>query len=186
MSSLYDDLYKKASSVKQSLKDNRELYKKFIPFAENFAYADFHWMEVVLVDKWKDDKGKERLTFTDGKAIEFAISKNRFEVLKQSELGQILKFKLHKQEIKKEVENRFSWLGKNIITEYKHIPLIAEKSEKQHWEILEDTFAIVDYINKEKTSFTQLLQITKKSFSRKSKVNYKLEISLQQRFTLKK
>lgn len=150
LSSLYDELYKKANSIKHSLKDNRELYKKFIPFAENFAYADFDWTEVVLVDKWKDDKGKERLTFTDGKTKEFAISKNRFEVLKQSEFGQILKFKLHKQEIKKEVENRFSWLGKNIITEYKYIPLIAENSEKQHWEILDETFAIVDYINKEK------------------------------------
>ncbi|WP_188050259.1 M48 family metallopeptidase [Flavobacterium sp. GP15] len=150
LSSLFNELYNKANSVKQSLKDNRELYKKYIPLAENFAYADFDWTEVVLVDKWKDDKGKERLTLSDGKTIEFAISKNRFEVLKQSELGQILKFKLHKQEIKKEVENRFSWLGKNVITEYKYIPLIAEKSEKKHWEILEDTFAIVDYINKEK------------------------------------
>jgi hypothetical protein len=150
LSSLFDELHKKASSIKQSLKDNRELYKKYIPFAESFAYADFDWTELVLVDKWKDDKGKDRLTFTDGKTIEFAISKNRFETLKQSELGQILKFKLHKQEIKKEVENKFSWLGKNVITEYKYIPLITEKSEKKHWEILEDTFAIVDHINKEK------------------------------------
>ena len=150
LSSLFDELHKKASSIKQSLKDNRELYKKYIPFAENFAYADFDWTELVLVDKWKDDKGKDRLTFTDGKTIEFAISKNRFETLKQSELGQILKFKLHKQEIKKEVEAKFAWFGKTIVTEHKYIPLIAEKSEKKHWEILEDTFAIVDYINKEK------------------------------------
>lgn len=151
LSPQYEDLSKKASSNKQSLTDNRELYKKFIPLAENFAYADFLWTEVVLVDKWKDDKGKDRLTFTDGKSIEFVIGKNRFEVLKQSELGQILKFKLHKQEIKKEVEAKFSWLGKTVVTEYKHIPLVAEKSEKKHWEILEDTFAIVDYINKEKS-----------------------------------
>ncbi|MDD4410889.1 MAG: hypothetical protein PHE32_04250 [Candidatus Shapirobacteria bacterium] len=151
LSPQYEDLFKKASSNKQSLTDNRELYKKFIPLAENFAYADFLWTEVVLVDKWKDDKGKDRFTFTDGKSIEFVIGKNRFEVLKQSELGQILKFKLHKQEIKKEVEAKFSWLGKTVVTEYKHIPLVAEKSEKKHWEILEDTFAIVDYINKEKS-----------------------------------
>jgi hypothetical protein len=150
LSALYEDLLKKVSAVKLSLEDNCELYKKYIQLAENFAYADFDWKEVVLADKWKDDKGKDRLTFTDGKTIDFAISKNRYEVLKQSELGQIFKFKLHKQEIKKEVENRFSWLGKTIITEYKYIPLIAEKSEKQHWEILEDSFAIVDYINKEK------------------------------------
>lgn len=150
LSTVFDDLHKKASSVKQSLKDNRELYKKYIPFAENFAYADFDWKEVVLTDKWKNDKEKERLTFTDGKTIEFAIGKNRFEVLKQSELGQVFRFKLHKQEIKKEVENSFSWLNKNIIIEYKYIPLIADKTEKQRWEILNDTFAIVDYINKEK------------------------------------
>lgn len=150
LSSLFDELHEKASSIKQSLKDNRELYKKYIPFAENFAYADFDWTELVLVDKWKDDKGKDRLTFTDGKTIDFAISKNRFETLKQSELGQILKFKLHKQEIKKEVEAKFAWFGKTIVTEHKYIPLIAEKSEKKHWEILEDTFAIVDYNNKEK------------------------------------
>ncbi|AZA93637.1 Uncharacterised protein [Chryseobacterium nakagawai] len=150
LSSLFDELHEKASSIKQSLKDNRELYKNYIPFAENFAYADLDWTELVLVDKWKDDKGKDRLTFTDGKTIDFAISKNRFETLKQSELGQILKFKLHKQEIKKEVEAKFAWSGKTIVTDHKYIPLIAEKSEKKHWEILEDTFAFVDYINKEK------------------------------------
>ncbi|WP_267740229.1 tetratricopeptide repeat protein [Myroides injenensis] len=150
LSSLFDELHEKASSIKKSLKDNRELYKKHIPFAESFTYADFDWTELVLVDKWKDDKGKDRLTFTDGKTIEFAIGKNRFEVLKQSELGQILKFKLYKQEIKKEVKNRFYSFGQRYITEYKYIPLITEKSEKKHWEILEDTFAIVDYINKEK------------------------------------
>lgn len=150
LSSLFDELHEKTSSIKQSLKDNRELYKKYIPFAENFAYADFDWTELVLVDKWKDDKEKDRLTFTDGKTIEFAIGKNRFEALKQSDLGQILKFKLHKQEIKKEVENTYSWMSKKIVVEYKYIPLIAEKSEKKHWEILEDTFAIVDYNNKEK------------------------------------
>ena len=146
----FETLYKKTIAVELSLKDNRELYKKYIPFAENLAYEDFDWTELVLVDKWKDDKGKDRLTFTDGKKIEFAIGKNRFEILKQSELGQIFKFKLHKQEIKKEVEAKFAWMGKTIVTEYKNIPLIADKTEKKHWEILNDTFAIIDYINKEK------------------------------------
>ncbi|WP_411897403.1 tetratricopeptide repeat protein [Elizabethkingia occulta] len=150
LSSLFDELHKKSSSVKQSLKDNQELYKKYIPFAENFAYADFDWTELVLVDKWKDDKGKDRLTFTDGKTIEFVIGKNRFEVFKQCELGHIYKFKLHKQEIKKEVENTYSWMSRNIVTEYKYFPLITEKSEKKNWTILDDTFAVVDYINNEK------------------------------------
>lgn len=146
----FDKLYQKASSVKRSLKDNLELYKKHTPFADAFAYADFDWIEVVLIDKWKDNKGKGRLTFTDGKTIEFVVRQNSFEVFKQSELGQIVKFKLHKQEIKKEVENAYSWLRKSIVIENKYIPLVAEKTEKKHWEILDDTFAVVDYVNKEK------------------------------------
>src|SRR5690606_13402540 len=76
--------------------------------------------------------------------------KNRFEILKQSKLGQIFKFKLHKQEIKKEVEAKFAWFGKTVVSEYKYIPLIAYKTEKEYWEILNDTFAVVDHINKEK------------------------------------
>jgi hypothetical protein len=136
--------------VKKSSADNQALYKKYIQFAENFAYADIDWTEVVLVDKWKDEKGKERLTLTNGKTIEFAINRNRFEILKHLELGQILMFKLHKQEFKKEVEGKFAWLGKTIVIDYKYIPLVVEKSEKKHWAILEDTFAFVEYINKEK------------------------------------
>ena len=150
LSLVFDELYKKASSVKKSLKDNQELYKKYIPFAENFVYDDIGWTELVLVDKWQDSKGKDRLTFTDGKVIEFVIGKNRLEILKQSELGQIFKFKLYKQEIKKEVEAKSVCLNKTIGIQGKYIPLIAEKTEKKQWEILSDTFAIVDYINKEK------------------------------------
>lgn len=164
LSSIFDELLQKASSDKQNLKDNWDLYKKYIPFAENFAYADFDWTEVVLADKWKDDNGKERLTFTDGKTIEFAIGKNRFEVLRQSELGQIFKFKLHKQEIKKEVEAKFAWFGKTVVTEYKYIPLIVGKTEKKQWEIFEDTFAIIDYINKEKNIIHAITTDNKKVY----------------------
>ena len=130
-----------------------------------------------MVDKWKDDKGKERLTFTDGKTIDFTIGKNRFEVLKQSELGQIFKFKFHKQEIKKEVENTYSWMSRNIVTEYKYFPLITEKSEKKNWTILDDTFAVVDYINKEKNIIHVITSDNKEVFSLRLKVNYKLGIS---------
>lgn len=176
LSSAFDELYIKASSVKQSVKDNQELYKKYIPFAENFAYADFEWTEVVLVDKWKDYKGKERLTFTDGKTIEFVIGKSRFEILKQSELGQIFKFKFNKQDIKKEVDNTFSWISKKIVVEYKYIPLIVEKTEKKHWEILNDAFVVVDYINKEKNIIHAITTDNKEVFFLKLKMNYKLEI----------
>jgi hypothetical protein len=173
LSPLYEDFSKKTSSVKQSLTDNRELYKKCIPFAENFAYADFDWTEVILADKWKDDKGKERLTFTDGKTIEFAISKNRFEVLKQSELGQILKFKLHKQEIKKEVEAKFAWGEKTVVTEQKYIPLLAEKSEKENWSILQIEYGFVEYVNTDKQVLHIISNTSKELFQKYDKDNFK-------------
>ncbi len=150
LSSLFDELQQKVNSVNLSLKDNRELYKEYIPLAENFAYSDIDWTELVLIDKWKDKKGKERLTFTNGKTIELAIGKNRFDITRQTDLGQVLKFKLHRQEIKTEVEEKFDWLGKTVSTEYKYIPLIVNKTEKEYWSILEDTTAVVDYINKAK------------------------------------
>jgi len=200
LSSNFEELYQKANVVKQDLKDNRELYKKYIPLSENFAYADFDWTEVVLFDKWKDDKGKERLTFTDGKTIDFSISVNRFKILKQYEMGQVFRFKLYKQEIKKEIPSQYSWMGSVITTEYKYIPLLAEKSEKDTWSILDDTYAVVDYYNKEnnlihaitfdnkKIFFPQLknqLQIgdflTSKFFLRNKKGEIKTEIKQVQK-----
>lgn len=191
----FEELYQIATPSKSSLKDNRELYKKHIPFAENFAYSDFNWTEVVLVDKWKDNKGKDRLTFTDGKTIEFVVSQSRFELLKQVQLGQIFKFKLHKQKVDNKDEGTFGGFMKNSMTEYMYTPLITEKSERVHWDILEDTFAVVDYINTEKnvihaittknneTFFPQVkpeLQvgdfITSKSFIKKIKDESRIEL----------
>lgn len=172
LSSLFDELHKKANSIKQSVKDNRELYKKYIPFAENFAYADFDWTELVLVDKWKDDKGKDRLTFTDGKTIEFVIGKNRFEIFKQSELGQIFKFKLHKEEIKKEVKAKY-WIGKTVVTEYKYIPLITDKTEQENWSILEEEYGFIEYVNTEKKILHILSNTNKELFQKYDKDIFK-------------
>ncbi len=174
LSLIFNDLHKKAGSVELSVKDNHELYKTYIPFAEDFAYVDFEWTEVVLADKWKDKKGKERLTFTDGKTIEFVIGKNRFEVLKKMELGQVSKFKLYRQEIKKEIENRRYSLRKKNIVEYKYIPLLVEKTEKVQWSILEDTTAIVDSINKEKSIIHAITTENKEVFFPQIKTELKI------------
>jgi hypothetical protein len=134
-----------------SITDNRELYNKFIPVAENFAYQDINWTEFILVDKWKTEDKKERVAFINSdSSIEFSVGLNRFAGLKKFRIGQICKFKLYKQEIKKEVDSSYSWQPKRVITEYKYIPLIVEQSEKEDWSILGDCFAVVDYINKEK------------------------------------
>jgi hypothetical protein len=118
--------------------------------AEEFAYSDFDWIELILVDKWKDDNGKERFAFADGKGIELTISKNRFEKLKKLEIGQVINFKIHKQEITKEVEGKFAWEKKKTVKDYKFIPLLAGFSDKGKWSTLEVEYGYIEYINKEK------------------------------------
>lgn len=150
LSSDFGSIYSRAQSAKLNITDNRELYNKFIPIAENFAYQDINWREFVLVDKWKNEE-KERITFINSdSSIEFSIGINRLAGLRKIRIGQICKLKLHKQEVKKEVDSPYSWQPKRIIVEYKYIPLIIEQSDKEDWAILEDCFAVVDYINIDK------------------------------------
>ncbi|KAA6329520.1 hypothetical protein EZS27_021679 [termite gut metagenome] len=150
LSALYEELKSKINISNSNIKTNRDLYKKYIPLAESFAYQDIDWTEVVLVDRWKNEDKKEKLAFTDGKSIDFSVGINRFTRLEHPEQGQIYKFKLHKQEIKKEIESKDIWKRKTIVTEYKYIPLIVEKSDKKDWSILPTQYGYIEYINIEK------------------------------------
>lgn len=151
----FDKLYKNVSLVKLNIKNNQDLYKKYILLAENFAYADIEWKEFVLIDKWNDDKGKERLNFTDGKKDSFIVRRNRFDSLKNAEQGAVFKFKIYKKmrldiEEIRNMREKLPYSIEKIIIESRDIPLMVEKSDKNNWEILEDTFAVVDYINTDK------------------------------------
>lgn len=131
LSDKFFELFEKANTANKTMNNNKELYKKYITIAETFAYNDIEWLEFALVSKNKDDNGKTYFNFTDEKNIKFRINKNRFSQFNDVPLGQIFKFKIH-------------------IKEHKYIPLLIEKSEKKNWEILEDAFAVVDYINNDK------------------------------------
>jgi hypothetical protein len=146
----YENLSQKTSMVNLTIKDNFALYEKYIPFAEEFAYNDITWTEVALVDRWKTEEKKERLCFTDGNDIELTIGIGRFPILKKAKVGEIYKFKLDKQENKKEVESQYSWQPKKIITEYKYISLLVEKSCKSNWAILPEKYGFIEYINQAK------------------------------------
>lgn len=152
LSAYFEELYQKVNGIELSLEENHELYKKYIPFAENFAYSDLDWTEVVLVDKWKDNKGKERLIFTNGKMVEFVTDKNRFEILKHYELGKVYKFKIYDKNITEEDFSLSYFTNESLTIDVheKYIPLTADNTEKENWGILDETFAVVDYINKEK------------------------------------
>jgi hypothetical protein len=152
LSQEYNNLYRKANNVNLTIKDNNVIYNKYIPFAEEFAYKDIAWTEVVLVDRWKNDEKKERLSFTDGNNIELSIGVGRFQILKKTKVGEIYKFKLNKQEVKKEFDTPYGFglLPAKRITEYKCIPLLAERTDKETWAILPEKYGFIEYINQEK------------------------------------
>lgn len=130
------------NGIQTQKKDNLELYNEYIIVAENFAYQDISWTELVFVDKWKNDKNKEKLSFTDGNNLNLSINATRFQILKSIEFGQVIKFKLHNKLVE----------DKNKLHHFKqeYFPLLVEKSDKPKWSCLEDIVAVVDYINIEK------------------------------------
>jgi hypothetical protein len=201
VSQLFEELYTKVKTAKSDLPDNSALYKKYISLADEFAYADFEWTEAVLVNTWKDDNGKERLAFSNGYSIEFTVGKSRFAAFTPSAVGQIFRFKLYQEEIKKEVEITYGW-GKKTIVEYRYTPLLAERTDKERWSILEETFAVVQYINIEKqivhaitndhkeVFFPQIREALKKGdfikarrYNRKVKEETRMELKQIQRIT---
>ena len=122
--------------------DNSKLYIEKIKLAEDFAYQDIKWTELVLTEKWKNDKNKEKLNFTNGNLIDLSVSTNRFAILRNAEIGDVIKFKLHNKLLEDKTKlNHFK---------YDYVPLIVEKSDKQKWSILEEATAIVDYVNVER------------------------------------
>jgi len=186
LSELFIEISNKTKNQNTYLKDNKSIYEKYIPIAEQYAYKQIEWTELILVDNWKNDKGKDRIAFTNGKTIDLSIGSRRFTQLKQSSLGNIYKFKLHKQEIKKEVEGKYSWMGKTTITECKYIPLIVEKSDKADWSILDDICAIVDYINIEKKIIHAITADNKEVFFPQDKIQLQIGDFIKAKYFTKK
>ena len=186
LSELFNELSDKTKNQNTNLKDNKSIYDKYIPIAEQYAYKQIEWTEVIFVDNWKNDEGKERIAFTNGKTIDFSIGSRRFPQLKQSSIGNIYKFKLHKQEIKKEVEAKYSWMGKTTITEYKYIPLIVEKSDKTDWSILDDIYATIDYINVEKKVIHAITTDNKEVFFPQDKIQLQIGDIIKAKYFTKK
>lgn len=145
-----DILLSQCLSVTSRLQDNKNLYLDNIPIAEEYAYSDIPFVEVVLVDEWKNDKGKSMLTFVNADAIEFTVNKNRFQILKDCHIGQVWFFKLYKEEITHTIPSQYSWQPSKTEMQTKYIPLIATASELADWQILPEKYGYVHYVNTEK------------------------------------
>ena len=148
-----ENLLEQCSSAAPAKDKNASLYAEFIPDAEERAYSDIPYTELVLVDKWKNDDGKEMMTFVDGDSIEFTTNKKRFPILRDSHLGQVWRVKLYKDETENIVPNTYSWLSpkKEIIVKY--VPLIITASDVKDWLSLPITYGIVQHVNTEKKTY---------------------------------
>jgi hypothetical protein len=169
---LFENMRVKCNTSDIKLENNKDLYQKHIPLAEDYAYKDINWIEVVLVDKWKNEEKKERLTFTDGNSIEFSIGINRFSELKKAKVGQVWQFKLQKQEVKKEVEAKYIWQQKATLTEYKYLSLLVNKSDREDWTILPAKYGYVEYVNKEKNTLHIITNESDVSFYKYDKESF--------------
>jgi len=145
-----DSLLQQCSSVSLTAKNNDAFYAENIPVAEEHAYADIPFTELVLVDKWKNDDGKELISFVDGDVIEFTTNKKRFPALRGSHKGQVWKFKLYKDETTKTIPSPYSWRPPTTETIVKYIPLIAEPSDREDWLSLPVNYGYVQHVNEEK------------------------------------
>lgn len=145
-----EDLLEQCVSAVPAKDDNASLYAENIPLAENYAYADIPFTEVVLVDRWKNDEGKTMMAFVDGNMIEFVANKKWFPVLKDSHIGQVWKFRLYKDETTRTVSNEYSWRLPKTETIVKYVPLTATSSETNDWLSLPIQYGYVQYVNTEK------------------------------------
>lgn len=145
-----DALLGQCSSVTPASDNNAALYAENISIAEEYAYEDIPFTEVVLVDKWKNGNGKTMMVFVDGKAIEFAIDKRRFPRLSDSHKGQVWEFKLYKDETIRTISGDYPWQQPKKETVIKYIPLTATPSETADWFNLPIQYGYVQYVNTEK------------------------------------
>ena len=79
-------------------------------------------------------------------------------------MGQVFKFKLHKQEIKKEANAQYTWQPKKIIIECKYIPLSISQSNQQDWSILPVKYGYVEYVIQEKKTLHIITNESNASF----------------------
>lgn len=181
----YHVLFKKVDKTITETNANIDIYKEKIKIAEEFAYQEIAWTEVVLVEKWKNDKGKQKLSFTDGINIEFSISQNRFPGLHNIELGQVFSFKLHKSIITSEVSQDTFNLRRKAL-QYSYIPLLVQKTTKPAWSILAEINAVVDYVNGDKKIVHAITFENKEIFFQDDKLVYKINDFIKARVFRKK
>ncbi|MGP1409826.1 MAG: tetratricopeptide repeat protein [Porphyromonas endodontalis] len=136
INSEFDILLGQCSSVTPAKDKNATFYEEYILIAEEYAYADIPYTEMVLVDERKNVDGKVVMTFVNGESIGFTINKKSFSSLRNSHNGQVWSFKLYKDETEKTI--------------VKYIPLIVVPSLRADWLPLPIKYGYIQHVNTEK------------------------------------
>lgn len=112
--------------------NNRDLYYEYVPYAEEFAYSEIPYTDLVLVEEWTNKEGKKFQKYVDGKRTEVVINIRKFPQLKRAKIGQIWSFKLY------------------ITGGHKEMPLIVKRSQAADWSILPVRYGYVQHVNEDK------------------------------------
>ena len=154
VSKLYDELFMKMSSCENH--DGRVDQAEYIRKAEDYVYADFDWVDFVLVDKWKVE-GIEHCSLYASGDLSFTVKTKRFPLLKSLSKGDIIQFRCNTVENEQLDRSSTSWM-KRMVTVKKVTPLVARNSGRKKWSILPVKYGIIDYVNEEKRVYHILTQ----------------------------
>jgi hypothetical protein len=171
ISKLYHELNSKIKDVKTNLTNNDSLYESYKTIAEEFAYRDIKWKEFVLIDSWIDNDGIKWCRFSDGEYIDFNSKREKYDILKNAEIGNVFNCKVFY-----ESTNKNPTIKQTIrqVLSLKIIPLLIEKSDKRNWESLKDEYAYVEYINRDKGFIHTITTKDKEFFFQDNITKYKV------------
>lgn len=146
-----DTLINQCSSATPVKDKNTSFYAENIQLAENHAYSDIPFTKMILVDKYKNNDGKERFVFIDGNGIEFSVNKNRFPLLRNTHMGQVWNFKLYNEVTTNIIpgisKHEFFKIETKVV---KSIPLMVVASETADWADLPIKYGYIQHVNTEK------------------------------------
>ena len=162
--SRYESLQNRCSGT-TPVKGNKDLYLKYIPFAEEYAYSSIPYTDLLLIDDWKDDDGKRHVKFTDNNSIEIVINPKRFPSLRKYHKGQIWRIKFFEEKPVQNQQRPFNFLNVASKPEpLKVTPLLVSPSDKTDWAILPEYYGVIDHINKEKKVYHIISHNSKQIF----------------------
>lgn len=115
--------------------NNRDLYYEYISHAEEYAYSEIPYTDLVFVNEWTNQEGKKLQKYVNGRSKEVVINIRKFPQLKRAKLGQVWSFKLYTGGVDKDV------------------PLIVKRSQVADWSILPTAVVAVSGLNEEKKLF---------------------------------